>query len=95
LHLCASFVPSFSIVTARTAPSVPRRALGDRPQGAQDAAPSMLARLQQAVTLNVMVSNMAARALYERIGFNVEREFQGNFQGRPCSVAKLRYETAA
>jgi len=55
----------------------------------------MLARLQQAVTLNVMVSNMAARALYERIGFNVEREFQGNFQGRPCSVAKLRYETAA
>ena len=55
----------------------------------------MLARLQQPVTLNVMVSNIPARALYERIGFNVEREFQGNFQGRSCSVAKLRYETAA
>jgi ribosomal protein S18 acetylase RimI-like enzyme len=54
----------------------------------------MLARLQQPVTLNVMVSNMAARALYERIGFNVEREFQGNFQGRACGVAKLRYEAA-
>ena len=55
----------------------------------------MLARLQQPVTLNVMASNFAARALYERIGFSVEREFQGNFQGKPCNVARLRYETAA
>ena len=55
----------------------------------------MLGRLQQPVTLNVMMSNTPARALYERIGFKVEREYQGNFQGNPCNVAKLRYETAA
>jgi ribosomal protein S18 acetylase RimI-like enzyme len=55
----------------------------------------MLGRLQQPVTLNVMMSNAPARNLYERIGFKVEREFQGNFQGNPCKVAKLRYETAA
>ena len=54
----------------------------------------MLARLQQPITLNVMVSNIPARALYERLGFSVEREFEGNFQGRPCNVAKLRYATA-
>ena len=56
---------------------------------------SMLARLQQPVTLNVMVGNLAARTLYARLGFQTEREFEGNFQGNPCSVAKLRYETAA
>jgi len=55
----------------------------------------MLTRLRQPVTLNVMVDNAAARALYERLGFCVEREFQGHFQGSPCNVAKLRYETAA
>jgi ribosomal protein S18 acetylase RimI-like enzyme len=55
----------------------------------------MLARMQQPVTLNVMVSNIPAHALYERIGFGVERAFQGNLQGRTCSVTKLRYETAA
>jgi ribosomal protein S18 acetylase RimI-like enzyme len=55
----------------------------------------MLVRLRRPITLNVMASNIPARALYEHIGFSVEREFQGNFQGRPCSVVKLRYETAA
>jgi ribosomal protein S18 acetylase RimI-like enzyme len=55
----------------------------------------MLVRLQRPITLNVMAGNIPARALYERIGFSVEREFQGDFQGRPCSVAKLRYDTAA
>jgi ribosomal protein S18 acetylase RimI-like enzyme len=54
----------------------------------------MLARLQQPVTLNVMVSNVPARALYARLGFVVEREFRGSFQGRPCNVAKLSYATA-
>jgi ribosomal protein S18 acetylase RimI-like enzyme len=56
---------------------------------------NMLARLKAPVTLNVMASNIPARALYESVGFSVEREFQGTFQGNPCSVAKLRYETAA
>jgi ribosomal protein S18 acetylase RimI-like enzyme len=55
----------------------------------------VLAQLESPVTLNVAMSNAAARALYERIGFKVEREFQGNFQGIPCRVAKLTYETAA
>lgn len=52
----------------------------------------MLARLQEPVTLIVMTSNLPARAFYERSGFRVEQEFQGHFQGRPCSVAKLRHE---
>ena len=56
---------------------------------------AMLARLRKPVTLNVIMSNTPARAFYERIGFSLEREFQGNFQGNPCSVAKLRYEAAA
>jgi ribosomal protein S18 acetylase RimI-like enzyme len=55
----------------------------------------MLARLRKPVTLNVMMSNTPARAFYERLGFSVEREFQGNFQGNPCNVAKLRCETSA
>ena len=55
----------------------------------------MLGRLREPVTLNVMSNNTSARALYEGIGFNVVREFQGNFQGNPCSVVKLSYETAA
>jgi len=55
----------------------------------------MVARLEPPVTLNVAAENSAARALYQRLGFKVEREFLGNFQGRPCSVCKLRYETAA
>jgi ribosomal protein S18 acetylase RimI-like enzyme len=55
----------------------------------------MLARLDEPVSLNVMLGNTPARTLYERIGFKVEREFQGNFRGNPCNVARLRYETAA
>jgi ribosomal protein S18 acetylase RimI-like enzyme len=55
----------------------------------------MLARLQAPVTLNVMMSNTPARTLYERLGFSVEREFEGKFQGTPCNVAKLRYGSAA
>jgi len=53
---------------------------------------AMLARLPRPVTLNVMVGNVPARALYARIGFHVEREFQGHFQGSRCNVAKLRYD---
>lgn len=53
----------------------------------------MLMRLEKPVTLNVMVENIPARALYESIGFKVEREFRGNFQGTPCNVAELSYGT--
>ena len=55
----------------------------------------IIARVEPPVTLNVASQNVAARALYQRLGFKVEREFMGNFQGQPCSVCKLRYETAA
>ena len=55
----------------------------------------MLGRLEGPVTLNVAMSNIAALALYQRVGFAVEREFAGQFQGKPCRVAKLRHETAA
>lgn len=55
----------------------------------------MLGRLPQPVTLNVVASNTPARALYERIGFAVDREFVGSFQGNACAVVKLRYGSAA
>lgn len=50
----------------------------------------LLASLERPVHLNVAASNIPARTLYERFGFQIEREFMGSFQGTPCSVAKLR-----
>ena len=55
----------------------------------------MVAGLEPPVTLNVASQNVAARALYQRLGFKVERELMSHFQGKPCSLYKLRYETAA
>ncbi|MEO8005452.1 MAG: N-acetyltransferase [Betaproteobacteria bacterium] len=55
----------------------------------------MLGRLAGPVTLNVATSNAAACALYQRMGFTVEREFTGQFQGTLCKVARLRHDTAA
>jgi ribosomal protein S18 acetylase RimI-like enzyme len=49
----------------------------------------LLASLERPVALNVASSNTPARALYGQFGFRVEREFLGNFQGTPCSVARL------
>jgi ribosomal protein S18 acetylase RimI-like enzyme len=49
----------------------------------------VLASLDRPVVLNVASSNTRARALYEQFNFRVEREFMGNFQGMPCSVARL------
>jgi hypothetical protein len=37
---------------------------------------------------------VAAYTLYQRLGFTVEREFVGQFNGHACPVAKLRYEKA-
>jgi ribosomal protein S18 acetylase RimI-like enzyme len=50
----------------------------------------LLASLDHPVVLNVTSGNIPARTLYERFGFQVEREYVGNFQGTPCAVAKLR-----
>jgi len=55
----------------------------------------MVARLESPVTLNVASENVAACALYQRLGFKVERELMSHFQRKPCSIYKLRYETAA
>lgn len=54
----------------------------------------LLARLDGTITLNVATSNAAARSLYERLGFAVEREFIGQFNGHSCPVAKLYYRKA-
>ena len=56
---------------------------------------AMLAELDGTITLNVATTNAAACNLYKRVGFTVEREFIGKFNGHACPVAKLRYHTAA
>jgi ribosomal protein S18 acetylase RimI-like enzyme len=55
----------------------------------------LIGELEWPVTLNVVSENVPARALYARLGFKVERELRGNFQGWPCNVCKLSYGTAA
>ena len=55
----------------------------------------MLTCRRTPVFLNVVASNFPARKLYEAMGFMVEREFQGSFNGNPCNVARLRHEAAA
>lgn len=55
----------------------------------------LVARLDGKITLNVATTNAAARSLYERLGFTLEREFIGDFNGHSCPVAKLRYHKAA
>ena len=50
----------------------------------------LLAGLERPVTLNVAAGNAAARLLYERFGFQLMREFAGNFQGTPCTVVTLQ-----
>ena len=49
----------------------------------------LLPSLERPVVLNVASGNMPARNLYAHFGFRIEREFIGNFQGTPCSVARL------
>ena len=55
----------------------------------------MVGKLNQPVTLNVALTNGPAISLYQRMGFKVEREFLGDFNGRPCKVVRLRYAAAA
>lgn len=53
---------------------------------------AITSRLHGPVTLNVATENIAARSLYERLGFRIEREFIGDFKGQACPVSRLRYE---
>jgi ribosomal protein S18 acetylase RimI-like enzyme len=55
----------------------------------------LLDHLDGTITLNVATTNVAARNLYEHLGFTLEREFIGQFNGHSCPVSKLRYHKAA
>jgi ribosomal protein S18 acetylase RimI-like enzyme len=52
----------------------------------------VMAPLCGAVELNVAKNNQPARALYEKAGFKVAKEFVGEWNGYECQVARLRYE---
>ena len=51
---------------------------------------AVLAGMTGPATLNVFARNDAARRLYERLGFVVERAFIGSFNGRDVDVVTLR-----
>jgi [ribosomal protein S18]-alanine N-acetyltransferase len=51
-----------------------------------------LAGIRGPATLNVFARNEPARRLYARIGFVVEHEFVGNFNGQPVDVVRLRFD---
>lgn len=51
-----------------------------------------MGRLTGPITLNVVPTNYAARALYERMGFRVAKEFSGTFNGHDVQVMTLRAE---
>lgn len=46
-------------------------------------------------TLHVAKLNEPAVRLYHRLGFSVEREFAGHFNGQPVQVLKLRHDPEA
>jgi ribosomal protein S18 acetylase RimI-like enzyme len=52
----------------------------------------VLRPLRGTVALNVAKNNRPARALYEKNGFVLEKEFVGQWNGYECHVARLRYE---
>jgi len=52
----------------------------------------VLRPLRGPVALNVAKNNRPARALYEKNGFLLEKEFVGQWNGYECQVARLRYE---
>lgn len=55
----------------------------------------IMGRLRGAVTLNVGSENHAARKLYAGLGFIIEREFTGRFNGHHVAVLRLKYEDTA
>jgi ribosomal protein S18 acetylase RimI-like enzyme len=53
---------------------------------------SVLDSVTGPATLNVFARNDAARRLYERFGFVVDKEFVGNFNGHDVDVVRLRHD---
>ncbi len=53
---------------------------------------NILARIDGPATLNVLRENTAARRLYERFGFTVVREAEGEFNGHQVHVLTLHRE---
>jgi len=52
----------------------------------------ILSELSGEITLNVARSNIAATKLYESVGFKIDNEFMGRYQGNPIVVLKMRRE---
>lgn len=55
---------------------------------------TVLTSLEGKASLNVAKGNVGARELYARLGFVIEREFEGRFNGHSCEVMRLRYAPA-
>ncbi|HEY8099835.1 MAG TPA: GNAT family N-acetyltransferase [Burkholderiaceae bacterium] len=53
---------------------------------------ALIDKLKNNITLNVAKNNFGARQLYERMGFVIEKEFEGKFNGHSCDVLTLRFE---
>jgi ribosomal protein S18 acetylase RimI-like enzyme len=55
----------------------------------------VLERLRGVITLNVAKLNQPALRLYERLGFTIESEFAGKFNGHEVQVVRLHHERVA
>lgn len=49
----------------------------------------VLSELNGEVTLNVARSNITATNLYQSLGFEIDKEFTGRYQGNPIVVLKM------
>ena len=52
---------------------------------------AMLNVLEGEAKLNVAKKNVGAYQLYSRLGFVAETEFEGQYNGYPCEVARMRH----
>jgi len=52
----------------------------------------ILSNLRGVVALNVAHSNLAAKKLYQKLGFTVKKEFEGKYQDKPIIVNRMEYE---
>ena len=52
---------------------------------------AMLNVLEGEAKLNVAKKNVSAYQLYSRLGFVTETEFEGQYNGYPCEVARMRH----